>query len=228
MYKSEIEYASLRATWKFNQMLPQLPTPSSEAFAFLVKELVPFGITSRSISIETPSYNLADVSFIIELINPRIRLKITYEEVELISDNVQEEDVLNILKIMDIAFKSLEKIDSETKKGVGETRLNLHLTFLDKKIEDYLSERVSDKISQSQATPEAIIFVLKDEAAVDKFITRITVAKSNAFENTLFLELYYQTQVLLAENPMAFFEDLKSHYQSVYSLLDVEIVEATE
>ncbi len=228
MYKSEIEYASLRATWKFNQMLPQLPTPSSEAFALLVKELVPFGITSRSISIETPSYNLADVSFIIELVNPRIRLKITYEEVEVISDNVQEEDVLNILKIMNIAFKALEKIDSGTKNGVGDTRINLHLNFIDEKIENYLSERISDKLPQSLATPEAIVFVLEDEATIDKFSTRITVAKSNAFENSLFLELGYQTKVLSVENPMAFFEDLRNHYQDVFSLLDIEIVEASE
>lgn len=228
MYKSEIEYASLRATWKFNQMLHQLPTPSTEAFALLVKQLVPFGITSRSISIETPSYNLADVSFIIELVNPKIRLKITYEEIELLSDNVQAEDVLNILKIMNIAFESLEKLDSETKNGVGETKINLHLTFLDEKVEDYLSERVSDKLSQSKATPEAIVFVLKDEATMDKFSTRITVAKSNAFENALFLELGYSTQVLSVENPMAFFESLKTHYQGVFSLLDIELVEISE
>ncbi len=228
MYKSEIEYASLRAAWKFKQMLPQLPVPATEAFTFLVKHLVPFGITSRSVTIETPSYNLADVSFIIDLINPRVRLKITYEEIEILSDNVQAEDILNILKIMSIAFEALEKLDSETKNGVGETRISIHSTFLEEKIEDYLSERISDKISQSQATPEAIVFVLKDEANIDKFTTRITIAKSNAFENTLFLDIGYQTQILLVENPMTFFESLKTHYQDVFSLLDIELVETDE
>jgi hypothetical protein len=225
MYKSEIEYASLRAVWKFNQMLPQLPVPATEPFAFLVKQLVPFGINSRSITIETPSYNLADVSFIIELINPRIRLKITYEEIEILSDNVEEEDVLNILKIMSIVFECLEKLDPETKKGLGETKVSLHLTFFDEKVEDYLFERISDKIQQ--ATPEAIIFVLKDDATIDKFSTRITIANSSAFENALFLELSYQTQISSVEEPMAFFESLRTHYQNVFSLLDIELVEAS-
>lgn len=226
MYKSEIEYASLRAIWKFNQMLPQLPVPATEPFAFLVKQLAPFGIDSRSITIETPSYNLSDVSFTIELINPRIRLKITYEEIEILSDNVEEEDVLNILKIMSIVFESLEKLDPETKKGIGDAKISLHLTFLDEKVEDYLSERISDKIQQ--ATPEAIIFVLKDDATIDEFSIRITVAKSTAFENALFLELGYQTQKLSIENPMAFFESVKTHYQDVFSRLDIKLIEASE
>jgi hypothetical protein len=230
MNKCEIENVNIRAGWKFNQMLTEIFSVGTEPFAYLVKQLKPFGITSRSITIENPSYNLGDVSFIVDLVNPRVRVTVNYDDVEFVSNDVQAEDVLNILKIMSVVFESLEKLDTDIKDGIGQSKITFHLSLKDKNVEEYLSERVSTKLDRDKTIPEAIVFVVKGDEISEKFLTRAVVAKSESYANALFLELSYQIHVspenFKVEKPMEFFDSLKAHYESVFALLDIEVIES--
>jgi len=232
MYNCEIEFANLNLNWKFPFMVSQLPAPSTEAFDFLIKGLRPLGVTARSINLETPSTNLDDVAMVFNLLNHKFSLRITYSGIEADGRDIQAEEVLQILQILNVVFNSLEKIDSEIKRGIGIVRLSLHLSLLERTVDDYLSEKVSAKLNCENAKPEAVVFSLDFDEFTKHFPTKITLAKSLAVENGLFLDINYQSgkteQELKTKEPMEFFQILTDHYQSLLSFLELNVIVTEE
>jgi hypothetical protein len=228
MYNCEIEYANLNLNWKFPFMISQLPVPATESFNFLIKGLRPFGITPRALTLEAPSSNLDDVVLSLILLNHKFVVRLTYSGIEAEGKDIYADEVLQILQILAVVFNSLEKIDSEIKRGIGVVRLSLHLSFLEKIVDDYLSERISAKINRESATPEAVIFSLEFDELTRVIPTKITLAKSLAVENGLFLEINYQSgeneDELREKEPMAFFQMLSEHYQSLLAFLELNVI----
>ncbi len=232
MYKCEAEFANLNINWQFPFMISQLPAPSTEAFDFLVRGLRPFGISARSVSIEGPTTNMDDVSIEIKLLNYQLNLSITYSGFEITARDVDREDAIQILQILSVVFKSLEKIDSEVVKGVGGTKISLHLKLFEKKVDEYVSERVSAKINNQNVTPEALVFSLDIDEITKHFSTKVTIAKSLVVDNGLFLEINYQSgtsaQNFQMNEPMDFFQKLTEHYETILDLLELNLIREEE
>ena len=228
MYNCKIEFANLNLNWKFPFMVSQLPSPTTEAFDFLIKGLRPLGVTARSINLESPSTNLDDVAMIFNLLNHKFTLRLTYSGIEAEGRDVYAEEALQILQILSVVFASLEKIDPETKKGIGIVRLSLHLDLLEKTVDKYISERVAAKLNSKTVIPEAVVFSLEFDEFTKHFPTKITLAKSLAVEKGLFLDINYQSgkndQDLQSKEPMEFFQMMANHYQSLLSFLELNVI----
>ncbi len=209
-------------------MASQLPAPGSEAFGVLVKGLRPFEITARSINLESPSSNLDDVAITINLLKPRLTLRIAYSGIDIDVRDVEDEEVEQILQILNLTFQSLEKIDSEFKDGNGTIKISLHTKLIDKNVSEYISEKVSVKLNNLEIKPEATVFSLNFDEITKQYSTKVTIAESLAVKNGLFLEINYQSGNSIEETkisePMEFFQQLGDHYQTILSLLELNPV----
>lgn len=225
MYNCEIEFANLSIGWRFSSIASQLPAPGSEAFGVLVKGLRPFEITARSINLESPSSNLDDVAITINLLKPRLILRIAYSGIDIDVRDVEDEEVEQILQILNLTFQSLEKIDSEFKDGNGTIKISLHTKLIDKNVSEYISEKVSVKLNNLEIKPEATVFPLNFDEITKQYSTKVTIAESLAVKNGLFLEINYQSKNSAndgeVEEPIEFFQKLGEHYQSIFSLLEL-------
>lgn len=225
MYNCEIEFANLSIGWRFSSIPSQLPGPGSEAFGMLVKGLQSFEITARSINLESPSSNLDDVAITINLLKPRITLRIGYSGIDIDVRDVEDEEVEQVLQILNLIFQSLEKNDPEFKDGSGIVKISLHTKFIDKNVSEYISEKVSVKLNNSEIKSEATVFSLDFDEITKQYPTKVTIAESLAVKNGLFLEINYQSRnsanVGGVEEPMEFFQALGEHYQSIFSLLEL-------
>lgn len=225
MYNCEIEFANLNIGWRFSSMASQLPAPGSEAFGILVKGLRPFEVTARSINVESPSSNLDDVAITITLLKPRINLRIAYSGIEIEARDVEDEEVEQILQILNLTFQSLEKIDSEFKDGNGSVKISLHIKLIDKNISEYISEKVLIKLNDLNIKPEATVFSLNFDEITKRYPTKLTVAESLTVKNGLFLEINYQNKNSAKDaeigEPIEFFQNLGEHYQTIFSLLEL-------
>lgn len=225
MYNCEIEFANVSIGWSFSSMASQLPVPGSEAFGVLVKGLRPFEITARSINLESPSSNLDDFAITINLLKPRINLRIAYSGIDIEVKDVEDEEAEQILQILNLTFQSLEKIDSEFKDGNGVVKISLHTKLIDKNVSEYISEKISIKLNNSDIKPEAAVFSLNFDEITKQYLTKITIAESLAVKNGLFLEINYQSNNSLkdgkTEEPIEFFQKLGEHYKTIFSLLEL-------
>ncbi len=206
-------------------MASQLPAPGSEAFGLLVKGLRPFEITARSINLESPSSNLDDVAISINLLKPRINLRIAYSGIDIEARDVEDEEVEQILQILNLTFQSLEKIDSEFKDGNGNVKISLHVKLTDKNVSEYISEKVLIKLNDLTVKPEATVFSLNFDEVTRQYPTKVTIAESLAVKNGLFLEINYQSKNFAKDaeigEPIEFFQQLGEHYQTIFSLLEL-------
>ena len=202
-------------------MASQLPAPGSEAFGVLVKGLQPFEITARSINLESPTSNLDDVAITINLLKPRINLRIAYSGIDIDVRDVEDDEVEQILQILNVTFQSLEKIGSEFKDGNGNVKLSFHLRLTDKNVSKYISEKVSVKLNDLTVKPEATVFSINFDELTKKYPTKITIAESLVIKNGLFLEINYQSKSVESEEPIEFFQKLGEHYQTIFSLLEL-------
>ncbi len=206
-------------------MASQLPAPGSEAFGVLVKGLRPFEITARSINLESPSSNLDDVAITINLLNPRVTLRIAYSGIDIDVRDVEDEEVDQILQILNVTFQSLEKIDPEFKDGNGTVKISLHTKLIDKNASEYIFEKVSVKLNNLNIKPEATVFSLNFDEITKQYPTKVTIAESLAVKNGLFLEISYQSKNSAKEGetrePIEFFQQLGEHYQTIFSLLEL-------
>jgi hypothetical protein len=225
MYNCEIEFANLNVGWEFSSMASQLPAPGSEAFGMLVKGLRPFEIKARSINLESPSSNLDDVAITINLLKPRVNLRIAYSGIDIEARDVEDEEVEQIVQILNLTFQSLEKIDSEFKVGNGTVKISLHIKLIDKNISEYISEKVLIKLNDLNAKPEATVFSLNFDEITKQYPTKLTIAESLAVKNGLFLEINYQSKSSAEDSeigePIEFFQNLGEHYQTIFSLLEL-------
>mgnify|MGYP001248737341 CR=1 FL=1 len=232
MYNCEIEFANLIVNWRFPNMAPALPAPFTEAFSLMVKGLSPLGLTARSINLESQGTNLDDAAIAISMLNHKFNLRITYSGIDGDAKDVYSEDVVQILQILGVVFDTLATIDPNLKKGTGNIRASLHLKFLDSQVSNYISERVSAKVNNEVVTPEAVIFSLDFDEITKHFPTKITIAKSVAFDNGLFLEIGYQSGQMEEEfkmkEPMEFFQQIAKHYETVLSTLELNVVTEEE
>lgn len=225
MYNCEIEFANLTIGWRFSSMASQLPAPGSEAFGVLVKGLRPFEITARSINLESPSSNLDDVAITINLLKPRINLRIAYSGIDIDARDVEDDEVEQILQILNLTFQSLEKIDAEFKDGIGNVKISFHIKLMDKNVSEYISEKVLIKLNDLIVKSEAMVFSLNFDELTEQNPTKVTIAESLAIKNGLFLEINYQSKNSAkgAEigEPIEFFLKLGEHYQTIFSLLEL-------
>jgi hypothetical protein len=228
MNNCEIEIANLNINWQFPFMIPQLPIPNTEAFNFLIQGLRPFGVSPRLINIETPTSNMDDVSIQIKLLNYKLGLSITYSGIEIDGRDIYDEEALQTLQILGIVFECLESIDSEIKKGVGAVKISLHLSFQETTAEKYIEERVAGKLHGENVKPEAVVFSLNFDEFTKNFPTKITLAKSLAIPDGLFLEINCQSNnpenAVEEKDPIKFFQLLYEHYQQLLSFLELNVI----
>lgn len=229
MTKVEIEYANIIASWTFDQIISQLPTPGTEPFSFLIKELKLFDLTARQISFDAPGSSLADVSLTLNLLNSQLTARLTYSSIELTVQDVVDEDVPKILKIISILLAALKKLDSNITQGIGTARIGLHAVLREGSVEDFFKERLLIKLTGEKVKPEALVFALETDETTELFTTKVTVANSAAYPNALFIEIQYQANLthtqIYTENPIVFFENASNNYESVFKILDLELVE---
>lgn len=228
MYDCEIEIANLSLNWRFPNIVSSLPSPNNEAFDFLIKGLQPLGLTARSVSLESPTTNLDDVALVINLLNYKFTLRITYSGVEADGRDIYPDEVFPIVQSIKVVFDSLETLHSEVKKGIGVVRISLHMGFLEKNVNEYIAERVSAKINNQNMIPEAVVFNLDFDEFTKLFPTKITLAKSLAVKNGLFLDINYQSgkneEELALKEPAEFLQMLTEHYQSLLSYLNLNLI----
>jgi hypothetical protein len=229
MIKSEIEYANVSINWTFNHIIPQLPAPGTDAFAFLIKELRPYDLSPQQITVDAPNTTLGDVVLGFILLDRKVSLRMTYGGLEINAQDITGKDAENILKIINITFTALSKIDAEVVNGNVGTRVGLHITLQEKTVDDYFAERISVTLANKKITPEAMVFLLQTDELTKSIQTRLTVAKSLAYENALFVDINYQadstSESFYSQNPSAFFEHLSNNYQNVISILELETID---
>jgi hypothetical protein len=229
MYNCEIEIANVNLNWRFPNIISNLPSPNSEAFSFLIKGLQPLGLTARSVSLESPTTNLDDVALVLNLLSYKFNIRITYSGVEVEGRDIYSEEVFSIIQSLQVVFDSLETIDSEVKNGIGIFRISLHLNLVEKNVHDYISERVSAKIHNQNMAPEAVVFNLDFDDFTRNFPTKITLAKSLAVKDGLFLDISYQSgneeENLASKDPIEFTQMLTDHYKSLLSYLELNLIQ---
>ncbi len=166
-----------------------------------------------------------DVAITINLLKPRINLRVAYSGIDIEARDVEDEEVEQILQILNLTFQSLEKIDSEFKDGNGNVKISLHVKLIDKNVSEYISEKVLIKLNDLTVKPEATVFSLDFDELTKQYPTKVTIAESLAVKNGLFLEINYQSKISAEdaeiEEPIEFFQKLGEHYQSIFSLLEL-------
>jgi hypothetical protein len=171
---------------------------------------------------------LDDVAVVINLLNYKFTVRLTYSGIDAEGRSIEADEAIQILQILQVIFDSLEKIDAEIKNGSGIARLSLHLKLLEKSVIDYISERVSVKLNNQNVEPEAVVFPLDFDEITKRLPTKVTIAKSVAVENGLFLEIGYQSgeaeQDSQAKEPIDFFQMLSEHYKSLLSFLELNVI----
>lgn len=228
MYDVEVEIGNVSLNWKFPFMISQLPSLNNkETFDYLIKSLRPLGLTARSINLESPNNNLDDVAMVINLLNHKFTVRITFSGFEAEGRDIYVDEALQILNILGVIFNTLEQIDPEIKKGFGVVRIGLHLSFLEGNFEDYISEIVSTKINGENITPEAVLIPLVFDKFTKDYPTKVMLAKSLAIENGLFLDINYQSgkdeQELKVDEPIELLEMMAEHYQTLFSRLNLNV-----
>jgi hypothetical protein len=213
--------------WKFANMPSQIPAPGNAAFAKLVKELAPHGLTPRSVTIETPSYNLGDLTLELSLLDDVVKVRVTYEGVEVIAHDPSAEDAVRILSILQGVFDSLETIDPElAKQGSGGVKINFHLGLQGADVDEYWSENVSAALFGRETPLEMAAWKLDMEDLSDTLFGQVAVAKSIAYKNAMYLELNYGVAPKSAIEPRTLFENVANHYQKVFAMLRLELTES--
>lgn len=229
MYNCEIEIANLSVNWKFPFIVSQLPTPTTDAFSYLVRKLQPFGLIARNVNLESNGSNLDDVALVINLLNYKLLVRLTYSGIDVEGRNIEPEEVIPILEILGIVFDSLKKIEPEVNQGNGVVKISLHLSLQEGTGSQYIAERVSAKFDPYSADPDAIVFNYVFDEVSKLFPTKITIAKSLAFPEGLFLEISYSTdgeelEYKESAPPEEFFQLLSEHYKKLLSSLGLNIV----
>jgi hypothetical protein len=222
-----VKYAGLNIKWKFAGMPPQIPSPGNAAFAKLVKELAPYGLTPRSVTIETPSHNLGDAALEMSLLNDVAKVRVTYEGVEVSAYDLQSGETMEILNVLKAVFSSLETIDVDlAKEGDGGVKISFHLGLQGADVDDYWSENISAILFGQKIPLDMAAWKLNMEEFSGALLGQAAVAKSIVYKNALYVELNYVVAQKNAIEPGAVFESVANHYQKIFSMLRLELTES--
>src|SRR2546423_10127461 len=115
-----VKQTSLNLKWTFERMLPSLPGPGTEAFSKLAKALHPYGINPSMVMVDAPSSRLGDVTLTIsKLLEGRLGVRITCNDVEFFLDEYLVDDDEKIALLLNEFFTALKVVNEEANKGSG-------------------------------------------------------------------------------------------------------------
>lgn len=189
MRQYTVEQSSLNFTWTFERMLPSLPGPGSPAFAELCKGLHPFGITPTTVTVDAPSTRLADLNLGIGLLNNRVTARISSVALELVVRELLVGDEEKLIPITEQLFVALKEIDPDVVQGHAALRTYSHLKMAPGEYELLLHEHTRVLEGTSGFAPYAIIYDVKPEPDSKATELKVTIAKSLAYADSLFLDI---------------------------------------
>lgn len=189
MREYTVEQSSLDFKWTFERMLPSLPGPGSPAFAELCKALHPYGITPTTVTVDAPSIRLADLNLGIGLLNNRVIVKISSVALELIVRELLVGDEEKLIPITEQLFAALKEIDADVVQGHASLRAYSHLKMAPGEYELLLREHTRLSEGTSAFAPYAIIYDVKPEPDSKAKELKVTIAKSLAYQDSLFLDI---------------------------------------
>lgn len=189
MREYTVEQSSLNFKWTFERMLPSLPGPGSPAFAQLSKALHEYGITPSTVTLDAPSIRLADLTLGIGLLNNRAIVKISSGALELFVRELLVGDEEKLIPITEHLFTALKEIDSDVVQGQASLRTYSHLKMPPGEYALLLREHINLSEGNSPFAPEAIIYNVRPEQDSKAKEIKVTIAKSLAYEDSLFLDI---------------------------------------
>jgi hypothetical protein len=189
MREYTVEHASQTFKWTFRRMLPSLPGPGTPAFAELCKGLHPYGMTPSKVVVDVPSTRLGDVSVGIGLLENRLTVRFTASTLEILINELWVGDEEKLIPIADLVFAAAIAIDADAIQGKANVKTSSHLKLAPGDTEAILSEHTNlDRIPAAFAFDAVIYKVnLGEESKAQDF--RVMLAKSLAYENTLFVDI---------------------------------------
>lgn len=170
-------------------MLPSLPGPGSPAFAELCKALHSYGITPTTVTVDAPSTRLADLILGIGLLSNRVIVRISSAALELIVRELLVGDEEKLVPITEHLFAALKVIDADVVQGRAALRTYSHLKMLPGENELLLREHMRLSEGTSAFEPEAIIYDVRPEPLSKAKELKVTIAKSLAYADSLFLDI---------------------------------------
>lgn len=189
MREFEIEQVSLNVKWIYERIIPSLPTVGTEAFRILCKRLAPLGLSASRIFADAPTNKLSDVLMTIILLEGRFGIKFSVSFFEIIVDELYEDDEQNVVDIANIIFEALKEIDSNIKNGKPNINLRYHLKLNPGENTKILSEHLSLSSKNKSFNPEMAIYKINLEENELLQTARVAIAKSVAYENSVFLDV---------------------------------------
>lgn len=189
MREYTVEKSSLNFTWTFERMIPSLPGPGSPPFAKLCKGLHPYGISPNSVTVDAPSIRLADLNLSIGLLNNRVSVKISSVALEIFVRDLLVGDEETLIPITEQLFAALTEIDGDVVQGRATLRPYSHLKMAPGEYAVLLREHAGLSQGSSAFVPEAIIYDVRPEPDSRAKELKVTIAKSLAYEDCLFLDI---------------------------------------
>ena len=189
MREYTVEQSSLNFKWTFQRMLPSLPGPGSPAFVELCKGLHPFGINPSTVTVDAPSSRLADLNLGIGLLDNRVIVRINSVGLELIVRDLLVGDEEKLIPITDLVFIALKAIDADVIQGQATLRTYSHLKLAPGEYDLLLREHVGFPERAPAFSPHAVIYNVQPEADSRAKEITVTIAKSLAHIDSLFLDI---------------------------------------
>jgi hypothetical protein len=190
MLQCTTEQAWIAYRWTFDKMLPGLPGPGTNAFAALIRELRPHGVTPARILVEAPTASLSDVNLRVFLLEgERAVLRISYSFFELAINYLSEGDDKIFASIVGAVFGALLEFDKDSKQGKSQITVRAHLKLVAADPETFLREHLNWQESQGSLAPDLFYYKVNMSEDSRASAIRIGATKSLHFDQALYVEL---------------------------------------
>ena len=189
MREYTVEQSSLNFKWTFQRMLPSLPGPGSPAFVELCKGLHPYGINPSTVTVDAPSSRLADLTLGIVLLDNRVIVRINSAALELIVRDLLVGDEEKLIPITELLFIAVQAIDADAIQGQATLRTYSHLKLAPGEYDLLLREHVRFPEGAPTFSPHAVIYNVQPQGDSRAKEITITIAKSLAHLDSLFLDI---------------------------------------
>jgi len=220
MREFEIEQVSLNVKWNYERIIPSLPVIGTEAFGILCKRLAPFGLSASRILADAPTNKLGDALMTIILLEGRLGIKFSVSSFEIIVDDLYEDDERNVIDVADIIFEALKKIDPDVENGKANIRLMYHLKLSPNENTKILSEHLNLFGNNPNLSPEMAIYQVNLEENTILENSKVAIAKSVAYENAVFLDVYLDYSKI--ENTAKFAENVQKDVIEIFEIFGLK------
>jgi hypothetical protein len=221
MIEATIEKASITYRWTFERILWVLPGPGTPIFAALSKALHPYGIPPSAIVLEAPTSKLDDVILGISLSDPRATLRLSYGWFELDVNDLYDEDIPALIKIVELVFAALSEADEDVHRGRATFHHYAHISLSAPDPEAFLAEHLPLSRSVSGLIPDALAYKPTLSGRVDIQEMRAVITKSLAFNNAVFIQ--FTVEYISSGTPAQSAERFTQDHLHILELLGLKL-----